>query len=280
MERLIWFAKQSLVLDYKFFHVSKLSFFKKVEFVIKKYQILIYHAFKEFKLGKDFVNLSGQKLYYGNKFGIADYQGMLARHQKLLKIVNFKTSKEGVVVDVGANVGIFSKLIRNLYSKISIYSIEPVPDIFACLRKNFQQDLNTHIFNIALDSVKGKQKMLFSNQNSEISRIDRKGNITVNTETLDAFIKKNKITSIDLLKIDTEGFEDKVLLGAKEALSITRYLFIEVTLENNPNYTLASLMGLLNSEDYNFNLSAFRNFGDTSEGKAPILDCLMKNVKL
>ena len=280
MKRLIWFVKQSLILDYKFFQVSKWSFFKKVEFIFKKYQILAYHSFRKFELGKDFANLSGQKLYYGNRFGIADYQGVLARHQKLLRIANFKISKKGVFIDVGANVGIVSKLIRDLYPVIPIYGVEPVPDIFACFRKNFGEDLNTHIFNIALDMVKGKQRMLFSNQNSEISRIDKKGNIAVNAETLDTFIKKNKITNIDLLKIDTEGFEDKVLLGAKEALSKARYLFVEVTLKNNPNYTLSYLMSLLSSKEYNFNLVAFRNFGDTSEGEAPILDCLMKNVRL
>lgn len=278
MKNLSWLATRSLILDYKFFQISDWSFFKKIEFIFKKYQILLTHSLKKFRLGRDFANLSGQKFYYGNKFGIADYQGILSRHRKLLAIAEFNTSKNGIFIDVGANVGIFSKFIRCLYPKISIYSIEPVPDVFKCLKKNFKQDVNTHIFNTALDKVKGKKKMLFSNQNSEISKIDKKGNITVNTETLDAFIKKNKITNIDLLKIDTEGFEDRVLLGAKNALSKTRFLFIEVTLENNPNYTLSSLMSCLHSKNYNFNLVAFRNFGDTSEGKAPIIDCLMKNV--
>lgn len=280
MSRIIWFIKQSLILDHKFFKVSKWSFTKKTEFVVKKYITLLFHGFKKFELGKDFVILSGRKLYYGNKFGIADYQGILARHQRLLRIANIKIGNGGVIIDVGANVGIFSKLSRDLYPRASIYSIEPIVNTFECLRKNFEKDLNTHIFNIALGNAKGKQRMSFNNQNSEISKIDAKGNIVVNMQSLDEFIRINRIKKIDLLKIDTEGFEDKVLLGAKEALAKTCYIFVEVTLEDNPNYTLSSLMSLLYSKNYNFNLIGFRNFGDTAEGKVPVLDCLMKNANL
>jgi len=280
MDRGIWFIKHSLILDYKFFTVSKWSVGKKIEFILKKYKTLLLYGFKKFELGKDFVTLSGKKLYYGNKFGLSDYQGMLARHQKLLQIADVKISNSGVIIDVGANVGIFSKLSRDLYPQASIYSIEPIINTFECLKKNFENDSRVQIFNMALGDSKRKQRMSFSNQNSEISKIDSKGNIIVDMQSLDEFVRINKIKKIDLLKIDTEGFEQRVLLGAKEALAITRYVFIEVTLENNPNYTLSSLMSNLYSKNYNFNLIGFRNFADTSEGKAPILDCLLKNINL
>lgn len=280
MNKAFWFIRRSLLLDYKFLKISRWSFIRKAEFILKKYLILIYHGFKKFKLGKDYVTLGGRKLYYGNKFGIADYQGVLARHQNLLKIANVEIGKEGVIIDVGANVGIFSKLARELYPHASIYSLEPIGEIFDCLKKNLEGDLNTNIFNIALGNSEGVHRMLFSNQNSEISRVDTKGNVMVNMQKLDEFAQANKIKKIDLLKIDTEGFEDEVLLGAKNTLAITRYIFIELTLEHNTNYTLSSLMALLYSKNYNFNLVSFRNFGDTSEGKAPILDCLLKNTKI
>lgn len=280
MNYLFLFTKQSLILDFRFFFTSRWLLSQKVEFILKKYLILIYHMFRKFQLGKDFTVLSGRKIYYANKFGIADYQGMLTRHQSLLKIAGVKVKRDGVIVDVGANVGIFSRLVRELYPKASVYSLEPVPDIFACLGKNFLQDQNIKIFNIALGNRKGKHKMFFSNQNSEMSKIDTKGNVSVNVDTLDNFIKENKVKLIDLLKIDTEGFEQIVLEGAVRTLAKTRYLFIEIAIEDNKNYTISSLMSHLCSDDFNFNLVAFRNFADTSEGKAPILDCLMRNVKL
>lgn len=280
MNKGFWFIKQSLLLDYKFFRISKWNVSRKIEFIIKKYKSLFSNGFKKFELGKNSVNLQGKKIFYANKFGLSDYQGVLARHQNLLKIGGVKIGDKGVIIDIGANVGIFSMLSRDLYPQAIIYSIEPVVNTFECLKKNLANDSNIHIFNIALGNSKGKQRMSFSNQNSEISKIAVNGNVVVNIQSLDEFIRENNIKQIDLLKIDTEGFEHKVLLGAKNALAITRYIFIEITLENNSNYTLSSLMSLLYSKNYNFNLVSFRNFGDTSEGKAPILDCLLKNINL
>lgn len=280
MGKIFWFIKQSLILDYKFIKVSRWSFARKIEFILKKYKTLLLYGFKKFELGKDFVVLSGEALYYGNKFGISDYQGVLARHQNLLQIANINIGKNGVVIDVGANVGFFSKLIRNIYPQASIYCVEPIASTFECLKKNFEKDKNTYLFNLAFGDKKGRQKMSFNDQRPEISQVDTSGNVIVSMKLLDDFAKEKNIKKIDLLKIDTEGFEDKVLLGAKEILAKTAYVFIEVTLENNTNYTLASLMSCLYSDSYNFNLVGFRNFGDTSEGKAPVLDCLLKNIKL
>ncbi len=48
---------------------------------------------------------------------------------------------------------------------------------------------------------------------------------------LDDFCKTNAITEIDILKIDVEGFEMEVLLGALEVLKKTNFIFIEVGFE-------------------------------------------------
>lgn len=268
-----------MILDFKFFKVSKWPLSRKLEFVIKKYIILLKHLIKPFKLGKDSEQLFGGTVFYGSRFGFADYQGILARHQKLIVISQLKIKKKGVIVDVGANVGFFSKLIRDLYLDSSIYAIEPVPTIFDCLTKNFSGDKDIHFYNIAISQKTKRVTMKFNAERGEISKISKAGNIQIEAKSLDDFIEEQKIKRVDLLKIDTEGFEELVLSGAYKALSITNYLFIEVTLRDNPNYTLSSLMSHLYSKDFNFNLLAFRNFGDTSEGEAPLLDCLMKNIR-
>ena len=50
----------------------------------------------------------------------------------------------------------------------------------------------------------------------------------VNTITLDKFCKKNKISKIDLLKIDTEGNEFNVLKGLKKKINIVNNILIEI----------------------------------------------------
>lgn len=46
-------------------------------------------------------------------------------------------------------------------------------------------------------------------------------------KTLDWYVKSNKIKRIDFLKVDAEGYDYKVFLGAKESLKITRFLQYE-----------------------------------------------------
>ena len=67
--------------------------------------------------------------------------------------------------------------------------------------------------------------------------------ICLNTEiiTLDEYVKEKNISNIDILKIDTQGFEDKVLLGAQNLLKNNRIKLIQLELifseiyENPPN---------------------------------------------
>lgn len=277
--KIIWFVKQSLILDFKFLQVSPWALPVKLEFLLKKYITLFKHLVVSFELGKDSIDFKKEKLFYGSRFGLADFQAILSRHQKLIVLSQLKIKKKGIILDVGAHVGFFSKLARDLYPQAFVYAFEPIPIIFKCLSNNFVNDKNIQLYNIAISNKSKKVVMKFNSDRTETSKISKSGNIHINAKSLDDFIKEQKIKEIDLLKIDTEGFEEIVLSGSSKTLSITKYLFIEVTIKDNPHYTLSSLMSHLYSKDFNFNLLAFRNFGDTSEGKAPLLDCLMENIK-
>lgn len=52
--------------------------------------------------------------------------------------------------------------------------------------------------------------------------------IVVNTDNLDNFCNKKKVRNIDILKIDTEGTEIDVLLGAKKMLNKTSIVCVEI----------------------------------------------------
>ncbi len=271
-------AKQSLILDFKFIKISKWNIIKKIVFIIKKYIVICKHFFFKFELGESYIYLFGEKIYYGSPFGLADYQSILTRHQNMFQISGF--NGVNTVIDIGANMGFFSKLFRDLFPLSTIYTIEPIPNTFKCLKLNFDRDINTKIFNLAISDHNGISKMSWEKKNSLVSKLNDNGDINVTTQTLDSFVKENNILEIDILKIDTEGFEAHVLKGSKHALSITKYLFIEITIDQNINYSISSIMSLLYSNNYNFQLIAFRNYGDTSEGKMPIMDCLLKNTLL
>lgn len=279
MKNIIWLINQSLVLDIKFMRVSDWSLLKKIDFVILKYLLVSKHFFKKFKLGDDFCYFDGKKIYYDSRYGLAGYQRLLSTHQNLIKLAGIHHSD--TIIDIGANVGFFSKLCRDLFPESKIFSFEPIPKTFQCLQNNFQKDTNTEVFNLAISDCNGKSKMNFNEQNSAVSQITDNGNVPVNVRKLDDFIKEKNISNIDILKIDTETFEAHVLRGGIDSLSKVRYLFMEITMEeDNHNYTLSSLLKLLSTEKYDFQLIGFRNYNDKGEGKILIMDALFINKLL
>lgn len=278
MATLLWFVKQSIYLDIRFLKVSRWGAGKKIEFLLKKYWLIFKHYYRRFALGKHWVSFSGSKIYYDSKFGLAGYQSILARHQNLMQVAGVKDAK--VVVDIGANVGFFSKLCRELFPACRIYAVEPIPQINDCLKKNFSGDEKAFLSDVAISDVTGETTMNFDSDLSSISHFNEKGNITVKTETLDDFVQRNAIERIDILKIDVETFEAQVLRGASRALGMTKILFMEVTIEDNKNYTISSLLKMLSTEKHDFQLVGFRNYADTGEGKMPIMDAVFENIKL
>ncbi len=278
MKTFLWFILRSLHLDIRFLQVSPWSMANKIEFLIKKYWLIFKHYYRKFILGKHFVTLFGSRLYYDSKFGLTGYQSLLARHQNFMHIAKIKNAK--VVIDIGANVGFFSKLCRDLFPEAQIYAVEPIPQIYDCLKRNFEGDADTFLSDTAISDVAGETTMNFDSALSSISHFNDQGNTVVRTETLDSFVERNHIQHIDILKIDVETFEAHVLRGATRALGMTKNLFIEVTIENNKNYTISSLLKLLSGDTYDFQLVAFRNYADTGEGVMPIMDSLFENTKL
>lgn len=275
---ILWLIKRSIDLDLKLVKVSNWSNNKKAQFVLSKYFLLLKHLFIKFKFGESSIRLFGEKIYYDSPYGLADYQSILCRHQEWLRMGNVKNPK--LIIDIGANVGTFSKMARWLYPFSKIYAIEPVPAVYNLLSKNFNRDRNTILFNFAVSNEKGKRKMIADEKDYLTSKFSNNGNFSIDTNTLDNFIREQGINDIDILKIDVETFENLVLLGAKQTLAKTKYLFLEVTVKDNSNYTFSSLISLLYSKKYNFQLIAisFINYAEIGKGAKPIMDCLFENV--
>jgi len=284
MTTLFWFARASLELDYGLFTVCKWHLFQKIEFLWKKYLeiIILLFRIKKFKFGESSVKLFGKKIFYDSPYGIAGYQSMLVRQQRMLRDAGPKSAK--TIVDVGANVGFFSMMLREIYPEAQIYAVEPVPQIFANLKANLTSDQDS-VYNLAISDINGAVKMSFKERESAISHVINSGEeddsetVKVKSMTLDNWCHKEKIEIVDLLKIDTEGYEVHVLKGAKKTLAKTRYLHMEISLEDE-NYTFSEINSMLYSEEFNFQLVYFRNFTDKGYGPIPVGDFLFRNVML
>jgi FkbM family methyltransferase len=133
----------------------------------------------------------------------------------------------GCVVDVGANVGAFS-----LYQSIGkhaerVIAFEPSPQVFLRLAKNIEINglKNVQAVNAAVGDKTGV--LSFSEgRMSANCRVSETGSIKVACVRLDDELRD--VPSIDILKIDTEGYETNVLRGASETLKKTRQIALEL----------------------------------------------------
>ena len=147
-------------------------------------------------------------------------------------------------IDIGANVGKYTKLLLD-ETNSKVIAFEPLPKAFEELKeieKKFSSRLD--VYNFGIGNKNSNLELNYSTEKSELasfiedldklSFIDSKNNkkITVEVMTLDSFFKKYEQTykekEIDLLKIDTEGFELEVLNGASETLINKKPKFIQI----------------------------------------------------
>ena len=131
-----------------------------------------------------------------------------------------------VVFDVGARTD--SDYIR-LKPDIELHAFEPNPDFFNELKDKIGNRPNTYLNNYGLGDIAGIFKYDDGRQafvgGEEKAVIDGKRELEV--KTLDWYVGKMGITNIDFLKIDTEGYDFKVLKGGYHTVKMCRYIQYE-----------------------------------------------------
>lgn len=147
-----------------------------------------------------------------------------------------KIGQEKVIVfDVGANSGFYAlSLLKILGDRAEIYCFEPSESTFKELQKNIDNFPLIKSFNFGF-SDKSEQLFLHSTKESNglgsiygtnpLTEFKHKERILL--DTLDLFCQNKGIKNIDFLKIDVEGHEYKVLLGALELLKRGNIRFIQ-----------------------------------------------------
>ncbi len=137
-----------------------------------------------------------------------------------------------VIVDIGANLGATSVYFSLFYPEAHIYAVEPQKFPFELLTRNTSFYPNTKIFNVGLYSCTKEGSLHLSWADSVTASIGHSWLNTEKTETIqlqDAaeWIREQKITSIDILKIDTEGCELPILSRLTPLLPSIQVIYVE-----------------------------------------------------
>ncbi|HYF10458.1 MAG TPA: FkbM family methyltransferase [Candidatus Paceibacterota bacterium] len=166
---------------------------------------------------------------------------LITRENYKYEFSQYDKYAKGVVVDVGANIGIHAVYLSRLATKV--HAFEPVGSTFSYLLETValngaQEKIETH--RLGLGESAGELEMqIFSLEHSSWNsayvpknqQISPVGVERVPVTTLDDFAEDKQLQKIDFVKIDVEGHELQVLRGAKKLLGEKRIstLSFEVT---------------------------------------------------
>lgn len=141
-----------------------------------------------------------------------------------------QTARQPLVVDVGANAGMFSHLAFCLNPQAEIIAFEPLPLMVGHINMLKQRNsMNLRCIAKAAGRVAGKATLESPHGYDGTSRICASGQpvgqtVQVEVTTLDQELVGRAVL---LMKIDVEGFEEEVIAGAMKTLSRTKFLIIE-----------------------------------------------------
>jgi len=153
--------------------------------------------------------------------------------------------KNPVIFDVGANAGQSIVRYKRLFPNSIIHSFEPLENEYNNLLLKYKNDNSVIINNFALgekiekkdfyisvirtnssfQKTKSKAAEFYLENFMKTNKIDPKTEYVtkikkVEVQTLDSYCERNNINTVDILKIDTPGHEDKVIAGCTNLLSV------------------------------------------------------------
>lgn len=135
--------------------------------------------------------------------------------EHLQAALEFVTAWE-CAIDVGAHVGFWSFDLAQRFR--TVHAFEPVPATFDCLDRNMAEFGNVLTYNMAVGDKAGacvvhNDKKRPGNSGSNYVMPDRAGDVPMRT------LDELRFPSCDFLKVDVEGFELRVLEGARDLIS-------------------------------------------------------------
>jgi FkbM family methyltransferase len=170
-------------------------------------------------------NLFGLKYRFHSYDNLADRKALFSpnkydrfEREFLAKVIE----SNGIFLDIGSNVGVYSLYIASQRKDVSVYAFEPLAKIADRLKfnakiNNLEDKLK--INNIALSDKNGFASFSFEKESIILGELSGE----VPCMTLTSFLSTNSIQKIHAIKIDVEGAEDKILKPFFDTADKTRW---------------------------------------------------------
>jgi len=136
------------------------------------------------------------------------------------------------ILDIGANVGAASVYLAMSYPESRVYAFEPGSDAFSLLRSNVEQLGNVSVFPFGLYD-QDRTLPLFHGKNDSVESSLCASTCTapeaerIRLQCASQFLSEHEIANVDILKIDTEGCELRILRSLSAYLPEVKVLYVE-----------------------------------------------------
>lgn len=158
-----------------------------------------------------------------------DVSGEKIVHQLLRDFYIKSNIPSPIIFDVGANIGDYVSKLSSIFPNAMIYCFEPNPFAYKKLQLHASNKIST--FKLGFGNIE-KSSLIYTYPNEKASQhaslyrdvitelhdSESTKEIEIKITTLDTFTAKQKIEHINILKIDTEGYELSVLHGSTKLI--------------------------------------------------------------
>ena len=196
------------------------------------------------------------------------------QQKKIISFFKKSFDSELIFIDVGAHFGETVELFNKNLNIKKFHCFEPSKENFNVLKKKLSKKnffdkviinnygLGDNSEQLYLNYTKETSSSTINDLNLNSKYLEKKLNILnikdskdyflkekINIKTLDDYFVKNNLSEIHILKIDTEGYEFKVLKGFKKNIDKKKYIYFEHHYDDmiKKNYTFLEINSFLKS---------------------------------
>jgi len=178
------------------------------------------------------------------RFEPVESPGRILRPSEAQKFMWMSSLGINTVIDIGAHVGEFAMQIHAIVSDASIFSFEPLQDAFSQLQANLASVPKFHALRYALgdsNATKVMHRNEFGASSSLLPMTDihkKAFPFTVHETCESVEVRRLDDVTGDLclqdnilVKIDVQGYEDKVILGGERLIARAKLIVVEVSFQ-------------------------------------------------
>jgi FkbM family methyltransferase len=191
----------------------------------------------------------GRRLYADLNTGTENLVYFQGTYETVLtEMVSMLVSEGDVCIDVGANFGWYTTLLRKLCGDAgAVHAFEPVPPVFDELAGNYRlmgSPANVFINNAALGDAEGEIEVnVFPGLSTGHASISDRGRddaigLKCRIDTLDGYLREKEPRPVSFVKVDIEGAEIMFVRGAGSLFEqdVPPILLMEMALEQTRNF--------------------------------------------